>query len=204
MKVVKDVVLYDFDGTIYKKDSFITFLIYAIPTWKLIFSFLIFIPTLVKMIVRLKSNEESKQRIFCYFFKGMDIKVFDDICTKYQRKIDNNVSNILKLKIKQNQDFQQIIVSASISNWIIPWAKANNIDHVIATEIEVDKYGKITGNFATKNCNKEEKVNRIKRYFENKEVVFAEAYGNSKSDFPMFTLAKSAFLVEKDKLMKFK
>ena len=204
MNVVKDVVLYDFDGTIYKKDSFITFLIYAIPTWNLVFSFLIFIPNLVKMFIRLKSNEESKQYIFSHFFKGMDIKVFDDICTKYQRKIDNNVSNILKLKIKQNQDFQQIIVSASISNWIIPWAKANNIDHVIATEIEVDQFGKITGKFATRNCNKEEKVNRIKRYFENKEVVFVEAYGNSKSDFPMFTLAKSAYLIKRNKLIRIK
>ena len=150
------------------------------------------------------SNEESKQYIFSYLFKGMDINLFDDICFRYQREIEANVSHILKLKMKQNQDFQQIIVSASISNWIIPWAKANNIDHVIATEIEVDEYGKITGKFATKNCNKEEKVNRIKRYFENKEVVFAEAYGNSKSDFPMFTLAKLAFLVKKDKLIKIK
>ncbi len=154
------------------------------------------------MIVRLKSNEESKQYIFSHLFKGMDINLFDDICFKYQREIDANVSHILKLKMKQNQDFQQIIVSASISNWIIPWAKANNIDHVIATEIEVDEYGKITGKFATKNCNKEEKVNRIKRYFENKEVVFVEAYGNSKSDFPMLALSKSAYLIKRNKLIR--
>ena len=65
----KTVYLFDFDGTITTKDTFIEVIRHAKGTWKWLFGFLLFSPILVLMKLHLKPNWKAKQRIFAYFFK---------------------------------------------------------------------------------------------------------------------------------------
>lgn len=83
------------------------------------------------------------------------------------------------------------IVSASIPEWIIPWAKIHNIksNHVLGTEIEKNQNGIITGRFLTPNCNGKEKAQRIKKAIQYIDNYITYAYGNSSEDKPMMDLA---------------
>ena len=53
------------------------------------------------------------------------------------------------------------IVSASIYNWIKPFASDLGIRDILSTEIEVDGEGCLTGFFSNKNCYGQEKVVRL-------------------------------------------
>ena len=194
----------DFDGTLYQKDSFITFILASFTLPKITVAFFILLPDLIKMFLRLETNSNTKQLIFRYFFKGMGIYEFNHICYQFKSKIEKNVNYKVLDHIKLVNESTPIIVSASIRNWIEPWAHSVGIEQIIATEVEIDETNRLTGRFTTENCNGIEKVHRIKSFFENSKVEFIAAYGNSKGDFPMFEIAKSAFLIRKQKIIKFK
>jgi phosphoserine phosphatase len=51
---------------------------------------------------------------------------------------------------------------------------------VLATQIEVDSKGKITGKFKTKNCYGQEKINRLLEKFPDRENYLLIAYGDSR------------------------
>jgi phosphatidylglycerophosphatase C len=201
---MRQVVLYDFDGTIYKRDSFITFVFFAIPPWRIIVSVFYLFPIIVRVLFDFSDNHDSKQKIFSYFFKGMNIDFFNSICSMYKSKLSADVFDCLNNHIQEHSCFKQVIVSASVTNWILPFAAEIGVNDVIGTEIEIDAFGRITGIFSTKNCNKYEKVNRIREYFANEEVCYYVAIGNSKSDFPMLMLAENGFLVKSGKLVRVK
>ena len=181
-----------------------TFIFFAIPFWKIALSVFVLLPTILKVLVNLTDNHESKQKIFSYFFKGMDADCFNSICVMYSSKLCDGIFESMRDHLHDYSGFRQVIVSASISNWIIPFAVKYGIRDVIGTEIEVDNLGKITGFFSTKNCNNQEKVNRILHHFTQEDVVFYIAVGNSKSDIPMLMLAENKFFLQKGKLIRMK
>ena len=200
----KQVILYDFDGTIYRKDSFKTFIIHCIPIYKLILSSATIFIYILKMKLGKITNEQCKEAIFSYFFEGTTKVNFDLFCTSFAEKIKKNASQILLSKIKENSKYTQVIVSASIYNWIAPWSNSMGIDKVIATEIQISNQDIISGKFTTKNCNSHEKVNRLNEIFNTDEYEIIEAYGNSKDDYPMFSLAQSAFLIKHNSIIQMK
>ena len=70
--------------------------------------------------------------------------------------------------------------------------KKNNIDRVIGTQIKIEN-GAIKGRFKTKNCYGKEKVNRFLSIFPEREQYHLYAYGDSKGDKELLTLADEKF-----------
>ena len=108
-----------------------------------------------------------------FFFKGMTFKEFNEYSKQFSVKIDAMLRDGVKAKIKTyiEQGYELAIVSASIENWIKPWALVNNIEIVIGTQIEVDKAGVITGKFSSPNCIRQEKVDRFLAIFPNRNKI---------------------------------
>ena len=92
-----------------------------------------------------------------------------------------------------------MVLSASVGNWIRPWAARNDVDRVIATEAEVGKSGLITGRFATPNCYGAEKVCRLEEAYpelkERRASFHVSAWSDSGSDSPLFDYADEAHRV---------
>ena len=63
----------------------------------------------------------------------------------------------------------------------------------MATEIEVDGNGLLTGRFKTANCSGQEKVNRLLEIEPHREDYYLYAYGNSTGDKEMLEMADEAF-----------
>ena len=71
-----------------------------------------------------------------------------------------------------------LIVSASIDNWVQPFFAQVK---VLGTQIEVVN-GKLTGQFLSKNCYGQEKVNRILTLYPNRQDYHLTAFGDSRGD----------------------
>ena len=77
---------FDFDGTLTKKDTFVEFIEYSKGYGKTFWGLMLFSPILVLMKLRLYPNWKAKQRIFSWFFKGMEIDEFNKLCQNYYGK----------------------------------------------------------------------------------------------------------------------
>ena len=192
--------VFDFDGTITHKDTLLEFIKFSKGKIWFYFGFLIFSPLLIAMKLKMCPNWKVKQRLFSWFFKGVSIKQFNQWGKTFRAEIDKNLRHEIMTAIKSHKEDGDkiIIISASIENWITPWAEKAGIDTVLATKIAIDQNGLLTGKFSTKNCYGQEKVNRLLAEFPNREDYKLIVYGNSRGDQELIQLADSGCYVREE------
>ena len=188
---MKQIVAFDFDGTLTTKDTLIEFIRYACGTRAFLFGFLRYAHLLVLMKLGLYPNWKAKQKVFAHFFGGMKIEEFDGLCQRFAK--DNQ--HLLRPKgaeaIQQAMDegAEVLIVSASIDNWVKALFNTKETSlRVVGTQVEI-KDGLLTGCFLTKNCYGQEKVNRILALYPNRSEYHLTAYGDSRGDKELLTFA---------------
>lgn len=193
----KTLVLFDFDGTMTKKDTFPAFIFYAFGKTKGIIGFLVHAPYILFYFLGLINGSVLKQKIVSYFFKGMNA---DTIYKKGQAFTEElnvkgmNAEVMNEFMQYQLKGYEMCIVSASLDVWIAPFAKIYNINH-ICTETEISD-NKFTGKLKTPNCNGKNKAVRIKESYNLNNYDNIIAYGNSKGDEAMLNLANERHIVK--------
>lgn len=65
------VAVFDFDGTLIRKDSFLEFIKFAFGERAFLTGFFLNSPYLVAFKLKLYPNWKAKERVFSYFFRGM-------------------------------------------------------------------------------------------------------------------------------------
>ena len=184
---MKQIVAFDFDGTLTTKDTLLEFIRYACGTRAFLLGFLRYAPLLVLMKLHLYPNYKAKQRVFSYFFEGMTLETFDSLCQRFA----NDSRHLLRpegIKVLQQayaNGAEVLIVSASIDNWVKAFFPEMK---VVGTQIEV-KDGRLTGRFLTNNCYGQEKVNRILALYPHRSEYHLTAYGDSRGDRELLTFA---------------
>lgn len=188
------IALFDFDGTITKKDSLAEFIKFSLSTRTYYLGIFKLIPVIIKYKINLIPNYIAKEKLISHFFKNYDADQFKSIADQYStEEIDKIVraTAIKKIQWHKAQEHKVVIVSASIESWLKKWCEKQGID-LIATRLEV-KNGKITGQFETKNCYAIEKVNRIKERYNLSNYDYIYAYGDSSGDKQMLNLAHKSY-----------
>lgn len=103
-----------------------------------------------------------------------------------------------QLKEFQAKGYETIIISASLYEWIAPWAQANGINTVLSTQIETNSdTDRLTGRFSTPNCKGEEKVNRLNSLYPDRNSYRLYAFGDSSGDEALLAYADKSFRVGK-------
>ena len=182
--------LFDFDGTLTKKDSLNEFLKYSVDTQTYLQNMLRFGPFFILWQLKLMSNSTAKQHLLKIFFKDMDKNEFEKLAKEFSLTKIDSILREDRFKIlqehKQNGD-RVIIVSASLQSWLQPWCDKNKIE-LLCTQLEFVE-GKVTGKFSTPNCHGFEKVNRIKEFLDLYIYETIYAYGDSSGDVQMLDIA---------------
>ena len=190
----RSIAFFDFDGTITTKDTFLEFVRFVKGSRKFWIGFLINSPLILAMKLKLISNQAAKEKVLAYFFKGTSIDQFENWCQQFNQQIlpslirPGAITEINRLKM---QGTIVVVVSASLENWIRPWTNQLGIQ-LIGSRPQITNRvmnGKLIG----KNCYGEEKVIRIKEYYNVDEFDEVYAYGDTKGDLPMLEIAKSRF-----------
>jgi len=186
--------LFDFDGTITNKDSFIKFIIFSKGYLPFLIGFFLNLPIIIAYKLRIISNSKAKEKIISYFFKGMSEKEFTKISKEYSLFYIKNILRkdaLNRIDWHKAQGHKIIIISASIECWLKPWCDLNDLE-LISTKLEKEK-GLITGKFSTKNCHGQEKVNRLKDKYTLSDYNHIYAYGDSSGDKELLEIANERF-----------
>lgn len=190
MKTKNTLALFDFDGTLYKKDSLIEFTKFAKGNCAFYSGMLWLLPKLIGMKLKILKNEKVKTSFVTHFFKDMDSEQFRLLGKNFAlQKIDVDLNNRIKADFFKHAASGHVvyIVSASFPEWIEPWSTQYGVK-VIGTNVEIIN-NKLTGKLASKNCFGIEKTNRIKEILNTDEFESVYVYGSGKGDVEMLRLA---------------
>lgn len=192
---MKTIVVFDFDGTITRKDTLLEFIKFSKGKLSFIIGFVLFSPLLIAYKLGLYPNWKVKQKIFSYFFNGLKYSTFCELGKDFTTKINSFLkpTQIEALKHHITNGDKVYIISASIEEWISPWCNEFGIENVLGTQIEVQD-GIITGKFKSKNCYGQEKVNRLLKKEPARKQYFLIAYGDSCGDKEMLAFADKSIL----------
>ncbi len=182
--------LFDLDGTITFRDTFVDFVRFTFG-WK----------ELVHGMIRLRSANAAfyfgvlngtslKEKYLDHFFKGWPKQRLEQYGRDYAVNVlPNIVKPDARKRIKWHEDrgHRVIVVTASINAWIDAWSIVNDLE-LISSRIEF-RDGFVTGRLSTPNCNGREKVRRIKERVDISSYETIYAYGNSRGDIEMLALA---------------
>ncbi|MGL5955204.1 MAG: HAD-IB family hydrolase [Brevinema sp.] len=195
--------LYDFDRTIYSKDT-------GVEILKYIFRYkpqsLIFLPqmifSLLAYIFRLIPKDRIKEIIFSPLtqFHKNDWQLF---ISRFWNKESSFLFPDVLQQIQQDQQDGYIvgILSASTEDFLFPIAKDLGVDFLIGTKL-LDTSDRMSNKILGKNCKNQEKVYRlyeyITKYYPHQEYSISKMYSDSLHDLPLFQIAEQQFTVEKN------
>ncbi len=190
------IAVFDFDGTITTRDTLLEFIKHARGTTALYGGLLRYSPLLIAYKLHLYSNERAKERLFSHFFRGVELSRFDRWCQSFFEQKGRGLLCPGAVEAIQERllDCDRVLIaSASISNWIRPFAHELGIKEILSTEAEVDSEGRLTGRFANHNCYGIEKVTRLSQLFPDIRAHYLIAYGDSKGDSPLLDCADEPY-----------
>ncbi len=186
------VAAFDFDGTITDRDTLLPFLHYTFGTWPCFFCILSSIPIFLGWVVGMVSRQGVKETLLSHFFSGVDLEVVQQYAERFaERKLPSYVKAeaVQRLRWHQKHHHRCVLVSASIENYLRPWASSMGFHDVIASQLAIDKEGRVTGKLKGKNCRGEEKIQRLEALLGPKQRYTLFAYGDSRGDAELLALA---------------
>ncbi len=188
------IALFDFDGTITRKDSLLEFIRYTRGSFRFFTGFLLLSPFLVAMKAGFISNQRGKEIVLRYFFGGTALPDFDEWCHRFSNQVlpalirPGALDEINRLK---QENITVVLVSASPENWLKYWTQMHGLE-LIGTRLE-HADGRISGRIQGKNCHGEEKVRRIREQYPTGQTEIIAAYGDTSGDRPMLALALTTY-----------
>lgn len=183
-------VLFDFDGTLTRKDTLLEFLLYTQGVLRTGLGFFALSFSLAAWKLGLQSNNDAKQRLLQHFFRGLELPTFNEQCASFATsKIPNLLreQSIALLEKYKKENARIIVVSASPENWVRPWCEQWQIE-CIATRLEV-RNGLLTGNIDGLNCYGKQKELRVREVVNLADYSTVVAYGDTRGDKEMLAMA---------------
>ena len=188
------IAFFDFDGTITTHDTLLEFIRFAKGTLPFFFGFLLNSPWLLAYRLRIISNQAAKQRILSWFFRNTPLSDFQQVCNRFA---DGRLPGLIRPKALKEIDrlyekgFTVVIVSASPENWLRQWTEKIGATLIATRLATVGDHlnGRILGN----NCHGAEKVRRIRETYDLTGYTDIYAYGDTKGDKPMLSIANHSF-----------
>lgn len=182
--------LYDFDGTIYDGDSGVDLVLFAIKKKPIIiFNIIGSLWITILYLLRLKTKEEFKSRLFS-FLKYFDV---DKLVIEFWNTHEYKLKDFWTKKKSHSKD---IIISASGYFWLKPIADKYKVKDLFATNVD-----KKTGEVLDNNCHGKEKVRLF--YERYPKAIINKMYTDSINDLPLIEEAKEGILVKRNKLYSY-
>ncbi len=186
--------VYDFDNTIYKGESGVDLFLYFLKRDPKLIAAL---PWAISCIARYKATKMTLDEA---------LNKYAGVIEGYAAKIDNIEENVVKFwdknskKIKpfyfEQRQEDDIIISACVDVVLEEICRRIGIKNYVGSEVDLEKRKLL--NF----CYRENKVKVFKEKFP--DAVIDNFYTDSYNDQPMIDLARNAYLVKGDKMIKIK
>lgn len=189
----RELALFDFDGTLTRKDSLADFLLWLVGPWPVLRGAVVLAPTLLSHAAGRLDNQRAKERVLTHFIGGW---TRDAVVRAGERYAVEQLPRILRpaalerLEWHRLQGHEVAVVTASPREWVEPWTAALGLT-LLASELEYVA-DRATGRLAGANCHGDEKVRRIRGHYDPSAFERLHAYGDTGGDRPMLALADEA------------
>jgi len=183
--------LFDFDGTLTKKDSFVSYFSFVNGRSTFILKSLSIIHYILGYYLKIISGERLKEKYLQILVRDKSKVEMQKHTARYVQEASSSIlgTQVYNQMLKFKSDgFRCIVVSASMDIWLDEWCRINECE-VICTKAEVVN-GKYTGRLSTPDCVGNEKVIRIRQHIALENYDTIAAYGNA-ADSDMLALASN-------------
>jgi phosphatidylglycerophosphatase C len=189
------VAAFDFDGTLISGDSFLPFLARAMGRQALTRAAVVAGPTLVRA-----NRDLTKAAVLAYLLRGYPLARLSEIGESYGRQLAVQVRPAMaeRLAWHRAQGHRLVMVSASLEVYLAAVGQHLGFDCVLATQLEVDQRGLLTGKLLGANVRRAEKANRLRRWLDTAiagQPYELWAYGDSTGDRELLAMADHAVRV---------
>ena len=184
------IVAFDFDGTLTVRDSFMAFLKWRAGSGRWALGLLRLAPAALAYLFH-RDRGRIKAAAVREFLKGTprdrleaDARTFAE---GYSRRL-LRPDAVAAWKRWRADHVRLVIVTASPTTIVAPFARGLGADALIGTELAFDGQDRVAGGFVTPNCRGHEKVVRLKAALGD-DVEVKAAYGDTRGDREMLAMA---------------
>lgn len=182
---------FDFDGTITVRDSFTAFLKWRAGRLRYSAGLIKLLPAALSYLID-HDRGRIKAKAVHEFLRGVpreeleeQARTFAEICGPKLLRPDA----LAAWRRWRAEGARLVIVSASPSVVVAPFAEQLGADALLATEIAYDGRDRVAGAFSTPNCRGPEKIARLKAAF-GADFRLKAAYGDTSGDKEMLSHAE--------------
>ena len=190
-----DVAAFDFDGTLTDGGSVFDFLTAVAGRRPVLRASTALAPRLAHAaLVGGTVADQTKEELFTRVLAGTDADYFHQVAEEFAV---SHLAGHVRPEVRRRLDWHRgrgdrvVVVSASPDAYVAVAADRLAADATIATQLEEDGAGRITGRYAGANCRGEEKIRRLRLWMGESDLEAARlwAYGNSRGDLRMLRAA---------------
>jgi phosphatidylglycerophosphatase C len=181
--------LFDFDGTITRRDTLLDFMLYVKGYPSAAGISVCLIPWLIAFKMKRISSQTFKERFLTLSFRGFSEETLRRKGREYAVRIPGLIrpGALERLDWHRQQGHRIVIVSASTDVWLAEWCRNQDIELICSAMEFID--GVCTGRLSGDNCRGPEKVRRIREELDPDSYAKIYAYGDSSGDTEMLAFA---------------
>lgn len=180
----RTVVAFDLDGTLTRRDTLLPFLRRTCGVARTCQALLAQSVPLVRSLAGVASRDEVKAAVLGPLLRGRSVTALEKVAEEFAVRVVSRGMRpemVERVGAHRRAGHDLVIVSASPEIYVRPLARELQIDNVLATRLEVDGAGRLTGRLEGFNCRGSEKVARLRDWL-SPDGSLSWAYGNSQGD----------------------
>lgn len=196
MRGRQSIALFDFDGTLTRRDTLLPFLKHCVGTPRFLAILATQMPGLLGLVSGLIPNDQVKQWMLEAFFHGWALEEVQHLGRSFSAEILPSLlrpSTMEILRWHQAQGHRCFLVSASLDVYLEPWVERQGFAGVFCSQLEVSGSGRVSGRLLGQNVFGPEKVVRLTHALGDELDAIEYAYGDSRGDLEMLALARYAW-----------
>jgi phosphatidylglycerophosphatase C len=192
------VAAFDFDGTLAARDSLSGFLSRTVGRPVLASTLALQSPAMVWAYAARGGRDAAKAVLLARLLRGRRLAELETIGDVYGEDLVRRLRPWMLARVDwhREQGHRLVIVSASLDVYLEPVGRSLGFDAVLATSLEVDGGGRLTGRLDGLNCRGREKAARLRDWL---GAAPAEiwAYGDSRGDRELLAMADHPVLIRR-------
>ena len=203
----QNVVIFDLDHTISKKDTYLLFLLFLLKRypWRLLRCILL--PWYVLLYkAKLCDNSILKEKFLTAIAAGMERNCIEYVSTEFIQKLLHTgiyASARERIRFHKKQNDCLIVATASFDFYVNLLAQDLGFDTVVCTKAEWDSVGRLTGRIAGRNCYGLQKKVEIENVLSSmNNVAQITVYSDHHADLPLFSIADHAVAINPSQKLK--